>query len=736
MRVRSDHSARKPLAVPSILPFAPRNRLRGAIRLALCCVLGLGLSLPAFAQSDSDPLTQAKAAAETARQELEAAEKALAEAKAGVEQNADKAAAEQAVSEKEKALAEKTKAVGRADEVLRAQETFAADKAVVETQKALPKAEQAARDAQAASQKAVAEADAARAARDQAATEKTAAQEAVATASEDAKAAAEKTLAEKEAALKSAEERLQAAQAAADKAGADKNARAEEAARAAEAVLQARERAAQAKAAALGGLKPLAASEWNYEKARHLLFRAGLGGSPEEVARLHEMGLFAAVDYLVDYHHQPEPAGWFDAFPHRRTAPYERHLNEAQRAQLDSARVSFRWEQHHRLRRAWLQRLVETERPLQEKLTLFWHGHFACSYLAAEDSYSMWQQNEMFRRRAAGNFGALLHGIAHDPAMIRYLDNHLNFKGSGNENLGREILELFSMGEGQGYTEQDLAEAARALSGYNFEYHNGQFKFVASRHDTGEKTLFGKKGNFGGDELVDLILQQPATSRYICGKLFRFFAHENPDEETVEKMAAVLRGCQYELEPMLRNFFCSEEFYSERSLGSHIKSPVELTIGAIRTLKLTNVDYGSLDSTVSEMGQRLFEPPNVAGWDGGRAWIDASSLLLRYNALANLVDKADLAAMLQANRATEPAAAVDYLARAFLCVPLSDAKRQELLNHLGELPPADQWNDRGNEINARLRAVLVALVSLPEYQLAQAAPTPAPRSLEVAVASY
>jgi uncharacterized protein (DUF1800 family) len=436
----------------------------------------------------------------------------------------------------------------------------------------------------------------------------------------------------------------------------------------------------------------------------------------------------------VDYHLQPEPAGWFDAFPHRRSAPYERLLNEAQRAELSSARVSFRWDQHHRLRRAWLERMVETDRPLQEKLALFWHGHFACSYLPAEDSFSMWQQNELFRRRASGNFGALLRGIAHDPAMIRYLDNHVNFKGSGNENLGREILELFAMGEGQGYTEQDLAEAARALTGYNFEYNNGQFKFLAGRHDGGEKTLFGRKGNFGGDELVDLILQQPATSRYIARKLFRFFAHDNPDAETIERMAAVLRGYEYELEPMLRNLFCSEEFYSERSTGSHIKSPVELVIGAIRTLKLTNVDYGAIDSTVSDMGQRLFEPPNVAGWEGGRAWVDASSLLLRYNALANLVEQADLVAWLQGSGKTGPANAVDYLARAFLCVPLSEPKRKELIAYLGELPPGDQWASRRDAVNARLRAVLVALVSLPEYQLAGLIPT-GPRPLEFAVAS-
>jgi len=621
---------------------SPR-RLAAAVGAAVWCCL---LSSLCLAQGSAGPLEAARTAAEKTRQELAAAQKTVAETKS----LADKAAAEAAQAQK--TLSAKAEAASKADEVLKAQETYFADKAVQEAKAALSKAEKAVRDAK----------DDARPAR------------------EEASAAARRTY------------------------------------------QQALERAGIAKAAAIGGLEPLPGDQWSYEKARHLLFRAGLGGPPEEVARLYDMGLFGAVDYLVDYHLQAEPAGWFDAFPHLRTAPYERYLNEAQRAELSQARVSFRWDQHHRMRKAWLERLVKTERPLQEKLTLFWHGHFACSYLPAEDSYSMWQQNEMFRRRASGSFAALLRGIAHDPAMIRYLDNHVNFKGSGNENLGREILELFSMGEGKGYTEKDLAEAARALTGYNFEYNDGQFKFLASRHDNTDKTLFGKTGNFGGDDLVDLILQQPATARYITSKLFRFFAHDNPDPAAIDKMSAVLRAYQYELRPMLRNFFQSAEFYSERSLGNHIKSPVELVVGAIRTLKLENVDYAAIDSTVSDMGQRLFEPPNVAGWEGGRAWVDASALLLRYNALSSLVERADLVAWLQASGESEAAVVVDHLARAFLCVPLSAAKRDELIAHLGSLPPPDQWAAKRDDVNARLRTVLVGLVSLPEYQLAQTVP--------------
>jgi uncharacterized protein (DUF1800 family) len=305
----------------------------------------------------------------------------------------------------------------------------------------------------------------------------------------------------------------------------------------------------------------------------------------------------------------------------------------------------------------------------------------------------------------------------------------VNFKGSGNENLGREILELFSMGEGKGYSETDLAEAARALTGYNFAYNDGQFKFLSNRHDTTEKTLFGKHGIFGGDDLIDLILEQPATAQYITAKLFRFFAHDNPDLETIEKMSTVLRAYQYELRPMLRNLLQSEEFYGQRSMGNHIKSPVELVIGAVRTLELKHVDYGAIDSTVSDMGQRLFEPPNVAGWEGGRAWVDASSLLLRYNAMASLIEQADLVAWLESNETADPGLVVDHLAKAFLCVPLSSGKRHVLISHLGALPPVEQWGGQRDAVNTRLRAVLVALVSQPEYQLARVTPDGRARSI-------
>ncbi|MCP5110778.1 MAG: DUF1800 domain-containing protein, partial [bacterium] len=252
--------------------------------------------------------------------------------------------------------------------------------------------------------------------------------------------------------------------------------------------------------------------------------------------------------------------------------------------------------------------------------------------------FSMYRQNQLFRENAAGNFRGLLYGILHDAAMIRYLDNNKNVKGHPNENLAREIMELFAMGEDQGYTEADIREAGRALTGYNFDHSTGQFRLNLNEHDAGEKTIFGKKGPWTGDDLVRLILEQPATSRFVAQRLFEFFAHQEPADETVEKLAAVLRAGDYELRPMLKNLFQSEAFYSEEAMGTKIKSPVQLVAGMMRDLGVKGIsDYAQLDTAVGAMGQKLLEPPDVKGWRRGRSWISANRMFARYNSSAELL---------------------------------------------------------------------------------------------------
>lgn len=482
------------------------------------------------------------------------------------------------------------------------------------------------------------------------------------------------------------------------------------------------------KVAAMGGLKPLSPEAWDYAKARHLLVRAGFGGTSQEVQQLFSMGLYKAVDHLVDFHRQPSAGASLDVAPPSLADPLESQLRNAFiQSQAAAPRQSVDGGQLGRLRQWWLKRMVESPRPLQEKLTLFWHGHFATQQSVVQNSYTLYHQNQLFREHGAGNFGGLLYGIVHDPVMIRYLDNNLNVKGHANENLAREIMELFAMGVDQGYTEADIREAARALTGYTYDNNTGQFRFQHDKHDTSDKTVFGKTGPWTGDDLVNLLLDQPATARFISLKLFEFFAHKEPGSETVDSLASVLRTNQYELGPMLKNLFLSEVFYSEAAMGTQIKSPTQLVVGMLRDVGIKQVaSYGEIDGMIQNMGQQLFEPPDVKGWREGRSWISANRLFLRYNATANLMQSvaqpggrrgADLVDVLASAECKTAADVVNCLAKTCFAKPLNEQQRQKLADFLGELPPQPEWANQRDNINGRLRAVLVLMLSTPEYQL-------------------
>ncbi len=482
--------------------------------------------------------------------------------------------------------------------------------------------------------------------------------------------------------------------------------------------------------AAVGGMKPLSTDAWDYDKARHLLTRAGFGGTPQEVQKLCDLGLYKAVDQLVDFYRQPPANVPFDAVPPPAVDPLEAKLRIStakSRTAAAKPRATAYGGQQGRLVQWWLKRMVESPRPLQEKLTLFWHGHFATQASVVGHSYSTYHHNQLLREHAAGNFGALLYGIVHDPAMLRYLDNNSNVKGNANENLAREIMELFAMGVDQGYNEVDIRDAARALTGYTFDSATGQFRFIGANHDETPKAVFGRKGNWTGDDLVKLILEQPATSRFIARKLFVFFAHENPSTETVEQLSAVLRGYNYELAPMLKNLFLSEEFYSSQAVGRQYKSPVQLAVGTLRTLGVKRVaDAGTLNGATTKMGQQLFEPPDVKGWRYGRSWISSNRIFVRYNSISALVRGVpqpngrrgvDMVALVEAGGCKSSEQVVDYLIKACLVTPLDDEKRAELIGFAKDLPPLDQWAKQRDAVSAKLQSLVVLLTSSPDYQL-------------------
>ncbi len=479
-----------------------------------------------------------------------------------------------------------------------------------------------------------------------------------------------------------------------------------------------------------GGLDPLPPEQWDESKARHLLVRAGFGGTPEETRKLCAQGLHKAVDSLVDYAFLPAPDAPFEILPPGKDdalASQVRQLGIRGAEGLISSRQAAPRDHHNALRTWWVKRMVESPRQLQEKLTLFWHGHFASQFSVVGHTYAMYRQNQLFREHASGNFGTLLYGIVHDGAMLRYLDNHRNVKGKPNENLAREIMELFAMGVDQGYRQIDIIEGARALTGYTCDPVDGLFRFAHEQHDGGQKALFGRPGPWTGDDFVRLLLDQPATSRFVAGKLYAFFAQQEPDRESVERLASVLRANNFELAPTLKNLFLSAKFYSAEVRGTLIKSPVQLVIGTLKDLGITRLaDYKAADQALREMGQELFEPPDVKGWRYGRSWITSARVLTRYNRAADLVRTAsrpggavgaDVAILLDAGQRGSAADVVDALARAVLIPSLSPEKRTELIGALGALPPAAAWDARKEEVGAKLRNVLVLLMSTPEFQM-------------------
>lgn len=282
----------------------------------------------------------------------------------------------------------------------------------------------------------------------------------------------------------------------------------------------------------------------------------------------------------------------------------------------------------------WLDEMVNSKAQLREKMSLFWHGHFACRVVNV-----FFQQNLLhsIRTHALGNFGNLLKAVSKSPAMLQFLNNQQNRKLSPNENFAREVMELFTMGRGN-YTEQDIKEAARAFTGWGFNLQ-GEFVFRPFQHDKGTKTIFGKTGNFTGDDVLNMLLEQEQTARHITRKLYRFLVNEQVDEEKINWLSKRFYTNQYDIGKLLDDIFSSGWFFQEKNIGNRIKSPVELLAGTRRLLPLQFDNDNTQLLFQKVLGQVLFFPPNVAGWPGGRSWIDSSTLMMRLQIPQALVAK-------------------------------------------------------------------------------------------------
>lgn len=380
---------------------------------------------------------------------------------------------------------------------------------------------------------------------------------------------------------------------------------------------------------------PTAANPWDQRKAGHLLRRVGFGGTMEEIDAVVRQGFEGATEDFLDYQkcaeNYADPQWANDETLKEMLAKRKelRNLSEEERKiKMMELRRQMR-ENLEELQLWWLRRMHLHKRPLQEKMTLFWHGHFVTSAEKVKDSIIMWRQNDLFRKNALGNFRTLLVAVSKDPAMLHYLDNAINRKQQPNENYARELMELFTMGEGH-YTEQDIKESARAFTGWNLR--DEQFEFIERNHDSGDKKFFGRSGNFDGTDIIDMILAQPVTAEFMVKKFWRFFVYDNPEEEVIKPLAEVFRRGNYEVKPVLDLILHSRAFYSERAIHTQIKSPVELVIGSLRALQVDLPPQPRiLLAATRAMGQMIFFPPNVKGWDGGQTWINSTTLLTRYN---------------------------------------------------------------------------------------------------------
>ncbi len=491
-------------------------------------------------------------------------------------------------------------------------------------------------------------------------------------------------------------------------------------------------------------VQPLPKNQWNARCARHLLNRAGFGGTSAQVGALVDMGLDRAVDYLLNYESVPTDeisATQFDSAIRRPATDQERAMVQAARQseneealaqfqKLRNERDGLDRRQAQEVQKWWLRRLIETGRPFEEKMTLFWHGHFATGYRTIEDSYHMFQQNQLFRKYAVGNFADLVMRILRDPAMLKYLDNDESRRGRPNENLARELMELFVLGEGNAYTENDIKEGARALTGYTFE--DDAFKFNAGGHDSDSKTILGQTGNWDGDDFARIILSRKEPSEFLCRKFYRFFVNDGqgmPDvkaQAVTKALAAELRKQQYEMKPVLRMLFRSQHFYDVANIGATIKSPVQLTVQTIRELGVPPRDLSTLNSATDLMGQSLFMPPNVKGWECGQCWINTSTFFVRQNLAVYLVtgkrpdafdwdeslahwDTTALEAAIADRMALDASKESDALMDIILAVDATPSRREQIRKYTSTL--------NGPLKGERLVAALCLVTAIPEYQL-------------------
>jgi uncharacterized protein (DUF1800 family) len=489
-------------------------------------------------------------------------------------------------------------------------------------------------------------------------------------------------------------------------------------------------------------LEPLPNSQWNTATAAHLMNRAGFGGNPQEIENLRQLGLSKAVSWFVDYEKilDDTPAPDWAQPDVNLIATREAIRNAADpetRRMLQQQQYHDEFSQMADLRYWWVRRMALGPRPFQEKMTLFWHGHFATSFEKVRMPYFLWLQNETLRQNATGNFNQLLIAVAEDPAMLSYLDGGRSNKKKPNENFAREVMELFTLGEGN-YTEKDIQEAAKAYTGWGMAKDRLHYEYHPLNHNNDIKTIFGQTGNFSGEDVLTMICAKPECAQFIAKKLWRFFVQDQPPQPVIDALAAEFHKSGMNIRHLMTVIFHSREFYAPGVIRSQIKSPVQWLIASTHQLQSPPPPLPMTLVMLRDLGEELFNPPNVKGWDGGIAWITTNNLLFRYNFAAALVEgdrvplpelKAQMRGIL--NTMSEADGLMQLVpanvSALFTSAYLSDSEsflaalQARFIN--GELGPqrlaplADFLKSRSPIEESDIRKAIRLLMSTPEYQL-------------------
>jgi hypothetical protein len=464
---------------------------------------------------------------------------------------------------------------------------------------------------------------------------------------------------------------------------------------------------------------------WNSRLAGHLLRRAGFGGSPDDVKRLSAMRVGDAVESFIHFPSTadlPAPANVFDPYalgilPLRRGALGAGMMDDnARRARQQDLRRQAR-QSIIALQKWWLDRMVATPAPLQEKMTFFFHGHFTTAAIqkGVWPSY-VYNQNQLFREYALGNLRELTLAVSKDPAMLLYLDNARSAQAHPNENYARELMELFTLGHGN-YSEQDIRQSARAFTGWTVNPRTGGFAEAPRLHDNGTKQFMGRSGNFSGEDIVNIIFGHPACAKFFAAELLSFFVYSDPEPQLVDAVAGLLNEHGYNLAPVMSKLIASNVFFSERAYRALVKSPVEFVVGSYKVFGLKETDPSAQRALV-QMGQILFYPPNVAGWPGGTNWLTSQMMIARENFATALVNSQMMA---QSSWLTgvpmDATKATHELVAYILSDDASPAAQTRVKNYLNGSNTSALGIFSVENYDERVRGAAYLTMAMPAYQL-------------------